>query len=329
MTPLLRKILLIDLFKFHKMKMLLTLVFYVALLVFIFPFSDLSDFVTDQVATQTQGQVFVQFGDLDFGVLPTFSIKGEDVILESASMPSLHIDRIQLWPSVMSLVNMASQPNEIPHFSLRADGLFKGELSASVQKGKSPNKEISMKNISVNGRQLDLEELSATASLPLKLQGRASLEGELKLDPQFRVQPEGDIALQGQKVRIPPGNVPTQMGPLFLPGFSWSQMNVKSRLSNGTLIIEQAVLGQPTDALYLQVKGQLNAPIQPAQGIMVRTFDLKMDLQVSPALAKELGPFLSFVDRFKRPAGGKTRYVFRAVSNRPGSPPDLLPLSHF
>lgn len=328
MTPLLRKLLLIDLFKYHKTKLFMFVVFFVMIFVWIFPFSDLSDFVTDQVASQTQGQVFVQFGNLDFGILPTFSIQGEDVLIDSSQFPTLHVDEVRFWPSLMSLLSSAQDPTQIPNFSVRTKGLFKGDLSASVSSGKGSNKDIPMKLIQVEGKKLDLAEISPIASLPLKLQGRASLEGIINIDPQFQVQPEGDIALTGEKVRIPPGNVPTQMGPLFLPGFSWSSINAKSRLSNGVIYVEQATLGQPGDALYLRLKGQLGAPIQP-RGFMVRNFDLKMDLQINPQLAKELGPFLSFIDRFKRSSGANSRYVFRAVSNSPGSPPDLLPLSNF
>lgn len=328
MNPWIRRLLLIDVIKYHKMKIFMGGVFFVLMFIWIFPFSDLSDFVTDQVATQTQGQVFVQFGDLDFGLFPTLSLKGEDVILETATTPTLNIASIQFWPSITSLMGAARNPNEIPNFSLRARGLFDGDVAASVSNGKSGNKEVSVKNIEINAQNLNLAQLSPVASLPLKMEGQASLEGSINLDPQFRVQPEGDINLTGNKVRIPAGNVPTQMGPLFLPGFSWSSLNVKSRLSGGTIYLEQAVLGKPQDALYLQVKGQMRAPVQRG-GLMVQTYDLRMDLQISPALARELGPFLSFIDRFKRSSGANSRYVFRAVSNMPGSPPDLMPLSSF
>lgn len=328
MTPLLRKLLLIDLFKYHKAKIFFSLLFFVLIFIWIFPFSDLSDFVTDQVATQTQGRVFVQFGDLDFGLFPTLSIQGEDVIIESASIPTLRVAEVRLWPSIMSLISAAGNPSEIPNFSVSAAGIFNGNLSASISTGKSPDQEISVKRVNIDGESLDLNELGPVAQIPLKIQGRASMEGSFLVDPSFRLQPEGDVALTGQKIRIPPGNVPTQMGPLFLPGFSWSGINVKGRISNGVVHIEQAVLGRPQDALYLQMKGQIGMPIRP-QGVAVRNFDLRMDLQINPALAKELGPFLSFIDRFKRSAGPNSRYIFRAVSNRPGSPPDLLPLSNF
>ena len=86
MTPLLRKLLLIDLFKYHKLKMASAVLFFLLIFAWIFPFSDLSDFVTNFVSTQTRGQVFVQFNRLDFGFLPTVSIEGEDILLDVAQV---------------------------------------------------------------------------------------------------------------------------------------------------------------------------------------------------------------------------------------------------
>jgi type II secretion system protein N len=328
MSPILRKLFLIDVFKYHKLKILLGVVFFAVIFVWIFPFSDLSDFVTDQVATQSRGQVFVQFGDLDIGLFPTLSIKGEDVLVDTAALPTLHIGEIRIWPALSSLLSSAKNPGEIPNFSLSASGLFGGNLTASVDSAKSPNKDIPMKDIEINGSRLNLKNLSRVAALPLKLEGQASMNGAVKLDPQFRLQPEGEMTLTGQNVRIPPGNVPTQMGPLFLPGFSWGQVQLKGRVSGGKFYVEQAVLGRPQDALYLQMKGQIDALMRP-QGMSVGGFDLKMDLQINDSLSQELGPFLSFIDRFKRSSGTQSRYVFRAVSNQPGAPPNLLPLSNF
>jgi hypothetical protein len=160
MSPWMKNLLLINVFKYHKGK--------VMIFIWIFPFSDLSDFVTEQVATQTQGQIFVQFGSLDFGLLPTLSIEGEDVIIESASMPTLRVDQIQFWPSLASLISSARTPNEIPNFSLKARGLFKGDLFASISNGK-PADDVPMKQVRIDGERLDLALLGPMASLPLKV----------------------------------------------------------------------------------------------------------------------------------------------------------------
>ncbi|NCN95664.1 MAG: type II secretion system protein GspN [Bdellovibrionales bacterium] len=328
MTPLLRKLLLIDLFKYHKLKMFSGVFFFILILAWIFPFSDLSDLVTNQVAKATQGRVFVQFGRLDFGILPTFSIEGEDVLLETASFPSLHIDRIQFWPSLTSLLSLGKNPNQIPGFSLRASGLFDGDVFASVSSAKSKQEDMDLKQVDLNAQMVNLGELSPLLSLPVRLQGQASLKGDLIINPQMRVQPDGNITLTGSKIRVPSGNLPTQMGPVFLPGFSWSQISVKTRLSEGVVYLEQAVLGDVKDGLFLQAKGQIRAPMSP-RGTQVQSFDLKIDLQVSPSLQKELGSFLFFLDRFKRSTGGREHYVFRAVSNNLSAPPNLMPLGTF
>lgn len=329
MSSFLKKILLIDIFRYHKTKIALTALFCVIIFVMIFPFSDLSDFVTDQISTQTQGRVFVQFGDLDFGLLPTLSVTGEDVLVETAGLPTIPIKRFTVWPSVMSLITANKNPNQIPHFSMDAEGVFGGNLEASLGSGKGSNKEIPMTSLQFEGDKLNLDKVAAVAQLPIKLIGVASFKGQVNFDPTFQIQPEGDVQVQGAQVQIPPGNIPSQLGPIFIPGFSWGELLLKGRVSNGTLYLDDATLGKQADALYARVKGQMGLPIHPGSGAQVTTFDLKIDLQVNPTVAKELGTFLGFIDKYKVASGSRSRYLFRAVSTSPGAPPNLLPQSSF
>jgi len=325
----LKRLLLIDVFKYHKGKIAFTIFFAAIIFVMIFPFSDLSDFVTDQIATQTQGRVFVQFGDLDFGLIPTASVTGEDVLVEAAGLPAIPIKRFTIWPSIMSLMSANSNPNQIPHFSMDAEGVFGGDFEASLGSGKGENKEIPMTLVQFEGDKLNLDKVASVAQLPMKMRGVASFKGKLNFDPTFQVQPEGDVEVQGSQVQIPPGNIPSQLGPIFIPGFSWAQLLLKGRVSNGNLYLDDATLGKQADALYARVKGQMGLPVRPGAGAQVTTFDLKIDLQVNPTVAKELGTFLGFIDKFKVGGGTNTRYLFRAVSTSPGAPPNLLPQSSF
>ena len=330
MTPLLRKLLLIDLFKYHKLKMASAVLFFLLIFAWIFPFSDLSDFVTNFVSTQTRGQVFVQFNRLDFGFLPTVSIEGEDILLDVAATPTLQIDRLQIWPSLTSLLALRNNPNQIPNLSVQATGIFDGDIFAAVKNAKAKQEDLQLKTVEINAENVNLGKVSPLASLPLTIQGRANLKGEVVVNPEMQVQPEGDLQLDGKQVKIPPGNLPTQMGPIFLPGFSWTQVQLKTRLSNGVIYVEQATLGTSTDPIFLQVKGQLRLPIQ-TRGAQLQSYDLKMDLQINSKTAEELKSFLLFLERFKSPsAPGTHRYMFRAASNNPmAGGPNLQPLSNF
>ena len=95
----------------------------------LFPFSDLSDLVTTQVAKLTNNAVFVQFSDLKMSLFPTPGMKLNDVYIEAPRTPPLNMNQLVVAPSVAGLIQQK------PYGHVAAKGLFKGDVDIQVSKG--------------------------------------------------------------------------------------------------------------------------------------------------------------------------------------------------
>ena len=71
--------LIIQLFRFHKLKILLALISSGLFMALRFPFSDLTDLMTAKVLQGTNNQVLFQAEKLDLSLVPPISVGGENI----------------------------------------------------------------------------------------------------------------------------------------------------------------------------------------------------------------------------------------------------------
>ena len=112
-----------NLFKYHKKKILLATISATAFFLLLFPYDDLSDFVTSQVSKATNNQVFLSFDEMDFSLVPTPGLEFINVSLDTPVLPTMKVKQLSAVPSLVKLLTFKLGLN------LSAQGLWGGDLS--------------------------------------------------------------------------------------------------------------------------------------------------------------------------------------------------------
>ena len=88
----------------HKLKLVVLSLSTTIFLLLLFPFNDLSDLVTTQVAKMTNNQVYVQFDDMRLSVLPTPGVALDNVYVETPTLSGLKAQEVVATPSIRALI---------------------------------------------------------------------------------------------------------------------------------------------------------------------------------------------------------------------------------
>lgn len=301
----------------HKKHIFFSLFCFLFFAAYLFPFDDLSDYITAQIAKATQNRVFVAFKDLGLNILPP-GLSLADVSLDTAALPTLKASRLSLSPSIASFLAMK------PGFVASARGIFDGDASLTYKTGKKINDQESMQQIEIVFSEASLKQLAKFADLPVALQGKAAANIEGEIDPSFKTQPNTEFNLDIKSLKIPAATVPTLLGPVNLPDISFKAVKLKGRLVNGELIIEDTQLGESTDSVNGRIKGKFTVSIVNIGGnIMPRfgAYQLKLDLNLNKQAASDFGLFLGLFDKFKTLTGTGSRYAFQLNGVNFNTPP--------
>lgn len=285
----------------------------------LFPFGDLGDLVSSQVSQATQGQVFVQFDDMDLSLLPTPAIGLMGVSVESPFTPSLSADELKVRPSIAGLINKE------PKGELSAMGLLGGQLNVVVKNGSPTENGDPRQRLILSAENLSLQKVHQAMRLPVALEGSLNIETEAQANLDFNEQPEMDLTLLVDKFVLPPATVNTMMGPLALPDMRLSKVQLKGRLSNGKFIIENGSLGAPSDELYGQIKGSWSVTFQKGAGFkpILGSYNLDIDLNTKRTFETKAALFLSFLDSYKSAGNQGSRYRFKVSATNLESPPNI------
>ena len=313
-----------NLFRFHKLKMLTFFALIVVFFVLLFPYKDLGDFVSAQVSETTQNQVFLQFDDMGFTVLPQPGLSFENVYLESVFTPSLKIGSLVVAPSIRGLLTFK------PGVSIFAENFLNGDLSLSTRGGEKSKKDVTKQIIQLNIDHLDLKQITALIDLPVSLHGSVDAESEVTMDPTFDEQPNGKVELKIKKFHLPPSSVPTPIGPLNLPEIRISDLSLKGRLIGGELYIDNFRIGNSKDEINGSIKGKIQMRLSK-RGVQVTPrfarYNITINLKTLPSLEKKASLLLSLVDgflgKFKAPEIGGSRYSFKLSGTNFYSPPRI------
>lgn len=309
--------------KNHIGKIIFTLVAAAVLIVFLFPFSDLNDFISSQVLKATQNQVYLQFDDLRLNPLGP-SVHLTDVKVETPTIDNLSIKNLSGSPSLSALI--ARKPGG----HILAEGVLGGDLDLKLSPDKNSKPEVPKSEISMTTQKISLKELSRVMNLSLPLSGNINATLHANIDLAFTEQPEGELSAQIQKFEMLSAtvNLP-DLGALNVPEIKLSQVELKSKFQNGKYTIENAKLGTASDDLNGTLKGDLDLSFRNMNGQIVPvigTYNLSIDLVAKPAFKERALFFLNFIERFQSNDPAGTRYRFRLSSQTPGMPPQMLPL---
>lgn len=310
----------------NKLKIVLFFVATIGFIVFMFPFGDLSDKISAEVAAGSDNTVYLQFDDMAFTMLPQPAIKMTNVIAETPFASDISISELSIAPSILGAM-MGK-----PHGRAYAEGLFSGALDASV--GSSSRIKIpEAVSANVEFTNFDLKELvKAIPSLPLSPSGRGNLNIVLDVDPSMKSQPDGDIDLQVAAVQIPSFAIPLgMMPPLPLPGFNLEKLTLKGKLKNGKFILSDTQIGTTKDELSARITGDLDMRVFPGGSVNVGFYNLAIDLNIKDSAQTKFGSMMSIIDGFLGKYSSKgvssKRYAFRIQANGFQDPaPQFSPL---
>ena len=299
-------------------KISLTALIAVIMVVLLFPFGDLNDFISSKVLEATQNQIYLQFDELKLNPIAV-SANMENVVVETPSISNITIKNLSASPSVKALI--ARQPGG----HVIAEGIWGGDLDLKL----SPNGS-GKSDVALSAEKLSLKSITQAFNIGLPLAGSLKANIQASVDLSFAEQPDGEITAQIQKFEMSSGpvNIP-EMGSLNVPEVKFSVVDMKSKLQAGKLILENVKLGGAADDLSGTIKGDMAITFRNMNGQivpMIGAYNISIDLVAKPAFKDRASFFLNFIDRFQSADASGTRYKLKLSSSGPGMPPQMLPL---
>ncbi|RYZ78688.1 MAG: type II secretion system protein GspN, partial [Proteobacteria bacterium] len=289
-----------------------------AFLIWLFPFNDLGDLVSTQVARLTGNKLFLQFEELKMSLIPTPGMRFQQVYVEATGFSGISAQEIKFTPSIGGLIMQK------PYGTVNAKGLLKGDVQISVKGGPRSDGGLERQKIEVTAQKLNLQDLREVARIPVMMKGKLDFDTTSLVDLTFAEQPDVEITLSISQFELPPANEPTPMGPITMPDLKLSSVEIKGRLAAGKLIIESGTIGREADELRGTITGNIDITLTNMGGgvtPVVGGYDFRIDLRAKRNFQERAALFLSFIDNYKTalPDGGQYRFRVNATNTSPSS----------
>lgn len=314
-----------NVFRFHKKKIIFLVASVFVFLVLLFPFDDLSDFAAKKIADLTNNEVILQFSNMSFDMWPQVGIGLSEVNVDTPTLPTIKAGYISLAPSLLAFLSFKVGVD------IKIREIFDGKINIGLKSLAKPETGGPLYAVNVGADDLNIQKVSSDFELPVTIMGTGALNAQVKYDRSLINQPEGDVTLELDNALLPPSTIPTPFGPMSLQGLKWSRVRIKSRIYNGALQIEEALLGENKDPFYGRIKGKVDLRFESRGGTVspiLSGYDLKLELNVDKSVNRDLALFLSFVDKYKASTMTGDRYLFQ-VSGSTGGLPNISALNSF
>jgi type II secretion system protein N len=303
----------------EKKKIFIFGLFILFFLVVLFPFSDLSDFVTAQISKATNNQVFVQFRSPGLSLFPGVGFELKEVHLETSFLPPIKARSVTVSPSLLGLLTFR------PGVKLNVSQVLGGNVDLSLQKANLNGKPGQAVSLDTEG--VELSQVLELTSSHFPVSGKMNLTASAEIEPTFVDPPTAQVEAQINKFDLSSDTIATPLGPLNLPPLSLKQINLKGELREGRFLIDQFVAGQPGDELSANVKGRMEVRVQPGPFVQPGAFDLEVRISAKESFKQKAGLFLSFLNSYQKPGpNGTTVYAFRIKGSSFNAPPNLSAL---
>lgn len=309
-------------------KFILGISLVILFLFILFPFSDLSDYVSLQVSKMTDSKVFLQFEDIHFNPL-TASLSLDKVFIETPQLSTLTAESLSIRPSIPALIQRK------PGGSVSAEGFLGGEIKISLSPSfdsKSDGKESKVEKYSFEAKaeNINLKNVKDLLSLSLPIKGQLNFNTQGVADVSFSEQPEGDVTVTINKFELPPSSLSTQdLGHVNLPEIKLEQIELKGKLSNGKFTIESGKVGSLKDDFHGEIKGEMGLTIQNVNNQIfpvLGAYSLSLDMKANAAFKERAKFFLSFLDGYKKDLSDGTQYKFKIQASAMGMQPQFTPI---
>ena len=286
----------------------------------LFPFDDLSDFVTSQIAKVTGGRVFLQFDHFSVSPLGP-KAEFDRVVVEAQGLPSIRTQFLSIAPSFTSILNKQ------PHGTIEARGFLKGDVELKFKGGAKTEKGEPRHTIELSASKISLKEIKDLANLPLPLKGQIHLQASSLTDLTFVEQPEAELTLVIDQFELPGGNITTAMaGSLNVPEIKFKQLELKGRLTGGRFFIDSGKLGDAKDELNGTIKGDMQLQLLNMNNTIVPQFgayNFSVDLKAKKSFQEKANLFLVFIDSYKANTTDGAQYKFKLSGTSFYGPPNI------
>jgi type II secretion system protein N len=307
----------IDFFKnillFHKMKIFLFFIFTVGFCLVLFPLTELGEKVVSEAGSSG---IYLEFEKMELHFFPTPSVVMDSVLAETPMIEQLEITKLQVTPSVLSLLEFVLAKKLKPRGHISADGFFQGHLDVNVSSS-SKIKDPQALNVELLYENFDVKMISQTfgSQWPLTPSGQGSVKALIDLEPSMKAQPEGTLEVQMQKFMIPQFELPTDFGPMQIPGLGFEKMVLKGQLKNGRLTLKETSLGSGQDELIIKLSGDVDVRIFPGGSPVVNYYNLAVDILMKRSMITKLGPtataLQTLLGKYSSLSGENQRFAFR------------------
>ncbi|MBT4760615.1 MAG: type II secretion system protein GspN [Bdellovibrionaceae bacterium] len=273
----------------------------VVLIALLFPYDDLSDFISAQVAKATGNKFFVQMEGIGIGLLPGPAIQLNNFSIESSSFPRLTSDDLSIAPNFLTLL-MGKAGGTIS-----ASNLYQSDLELNFTQGDSvetKSEDFKLKYMldgELNIEGLSLNKLKEATSLPIDIDGKLSVNINFNIDPNFTIQPNGEFQITSSKVSIPSPTIPIPNFAITLPNLNFSYLKAKGRIVDSEIIIEEALIGDSKDPMYIKLKGKIGLKLKQSR-LGIKPIFSSYEAKVLFNIHKDLRPqliFMTFIDGYK------------------------------
>lgn len=326
----------LQIFKNHKLKLLITILLTMVFFFLLFPFGDLSDVVTSRISSATGNQLFIQFDDMNLNLLSGLGLRLENVRIEANQIPPLEAQEITIVPWLSGLLTSKKGVD------LATVGLFQGESELKYREGEKLKSGLHQQMINVAVRGLSLPALSdylrVANFLNINLSGLLDFDSQFAVDPVFDQQPSGSLNVQIRNFSIPGQTMQVPLNginmPISIPELALGQTHCKVKIEQGQIELQEIKFGDGKSSLSGTINGHLELRLsQRNRGISqeLGPYNVKVDLHLSKefyeanrsaGIDAALG--ILGLDQFKSTnAQGGINLAFRAKGSRSGQMPSF------
>lgn len=314
-----------SIFKNHKSKILVMFLSASAFGLILFPWSDLSDYVSQRIYDLSGRQIYVSFSEMGLSVGSGLGLRFSDVEIDTPTAHGLKAQHLAVIPNIAGLLALN------PAFKVVADGLFRGQVTVDYKeiKTKKGNRQLLLQAQADN---VMLKDINSVFPLPVKIGGKANLTLQnVKIDPLLSTFPEGDLNLAIANAIIPSSTLNVgSFGELTLPSFEFGQAQFLGRILDSELLVDSLDFGKDSDAMRIRAKGRMKlnsvrGQATPEPG----SYDFRISLRVRESLQKEFSLYFGLIDQYGKRSPGHVEYLVRLSGSGPYAPPSIQPLSSF
>ncbi len=312
------------LLRFHKTKFLVLLLFVLLFLVVLFPFDDLSDFMTTKVSEASGGSVYVQADGLGLHWLPTPGVRLTSVLLQIVGLPNIASDELTLSPSFLALLRGALGADVF------AKGLFKGNVDLTFEAAEKNKQGQRNQKIKLDASDIALSSLSSfirdMSIGDFKLGGALNIVGQAKIDPSFEDQPTGNVELSLKNFIFPSYVIYMGGAPMFnLPELKFKKSYIKTALADGKMQIDDITLGDDKDDLSCKLHGDIAIKLvkgKPSPDLGAYNFNVEIKV-LQKFYDQNSVLFALLKPSFKKPMAGGQKFTFKISGDSFMSPPRM------